>query len=123
MMKKILTLSSFLFLTLGLFAQTVIKGKVIDGENNDALPGATIRAKSSNAIAVTDIDGNFIISLRDKLPQVLLVSYVGYRTAEVEATNNMEVKLTQQVLSAEEVVVSASRVEEALVKAAVTVEK
>ncbi len=123
MMKKILTLSSFLLLSLGLFAQTVIKGKVIDNENNEPLPGATIRAKASNAIAVTDIDGNFTISLRDKLPQILMVSYVGYRMSEVEAAENMEVKLFTQVLSAEEVVVSASRVEEALVKAAVTVEK
>jgi iron complex outermembrane recepter protein len=122
-MKKIQTLLLMLFVSMSIFAQTTIKGKVMDAENNEALPGATVKVKKTGAVAVTDLDGNFTITIREALPQLLLVSYTGYRTAEVEAENNLEVKLTTQVLSAQEVVVSASRVEEEMVKAAVTVEK
>lgn len=121
--KQNLLLFIFLFTTFGLFAQNrTIKGTVKDAQTDDPLTGATVKVKGTGQGAVTDIDGNFSLSIKGA-STTLVVSYVGYSTQEVEATDGVSIKLTYQVLSADEVVVSASRVEEALVKAAVTVEK
>jgi iron complex outermembrane recepter protein len=120
MMKKSFIFLSLLLLSLSVFAQT-IKGTVTDAETNEPLTGATVRTKNTNAGAVTDLDGKFSLNTRGE--KTLIVSYVGFSTQEVEASDNMVVALKVQLLSADEVVVSASRVEEALVRAAVTVEK
>ncbi len=120
MMKKFFIFFLFSFFSLSVFAQT-IKGTVTDAETNEPLTGATVRTKSTNVGAVTDLDGKFTLNVRDA--KTLIVSYVGFSTQEVEASDNMTVALKVQLLAADEVVVSASRVEEALVRAAVTVEK
>ena len=122
-MKKTFILLLSLLLCMEIFAQTTIKGQVTDSEDKQALSGATVRAKGIAVGTVTDLDGKFTITLRGALPQKLMISYVGYSTQEVEAADGMSVAMVVQVLSADEVVVSASRVEESLVKAAVTVEK
>lgn len=113
----------FMFLSLGLFAQNrTIKGTVKDAQSDEALTGASVTVKGTGQGAIADLDGNFSITLKGNASK-LVVSYVGYTTQEVEATDGVAIKMTYQVLAADEVVVSASRVEEALVKAAVTVEK
>jgi iron complex outermembrane recepter protein len=120
MMKKSFLFLVLLLVSISIFAQT-IKGTVTDAETNEPLTGATVRTKNTNAGAVSDLDGKFTLNTRGE--KTLIVSYVGFSTQEVEASDNMIVALKVQLLSADEVVVSASRVEEALVKAAVTVEK
>lgn len=57
-----------------------ITGKIIDEENGQALPGATIRIGNSGA--ATGVDGSFTISLPNG-SYTALVSYVGYGTKEV----------------------------------------
>jgi iron complex outermembrane recepter protein len=123
-LKQNLLLVFFLFITLGLFAQSnTIRGTVKDAKDSGTLPGASVKVKGTNQSTITDIDGKFSITLKKEGAATLVVSYVGYRTQEVAATDGVTIEMDYQVLSADEVVVSASRVEEALVKAAVTVEK
>lgn len=80
-MKHLLLL---ILLALGLQAyaqRPLIKGRVVD-ENNHPLPGATVRLKSTNVSVPTDSSGYFSISPGDQTAPSLIVSYVGYASAE-----------------------------------------
>jgi len=62
-----------------------IKGKVTDGRTNEIIPDAAVLIKGSkaNTGTVTDEDGIFEIVV-SKYPATIEVSYIGYRTAELE---------------------------------------
>jgi TonB-linked SusC/RagA family outer membrane protein len=63
-----------------------INGKVTD-EQGKPLPGATVKLKESNNGVISDKDGNFIIS-RVAISGTLIISFIGYQTAEVAYDNN-----------------------------------
>lgn len=71
------------------FAQDrVVKGRVID-ENGEGVPGATVKIKGTNSGSVTDVDGNYEISVpEDK--NVLIFSGIGVETQELKLGNNLE---------------------------------
>lgn len=54
-----------------------IKGTIVD-ENGDPMIGATVRVPGSKTGAVTDLDGNYVITVPDGTKQ-LTVSYIGYK--------------------------------------------
>lgn len=58
-----------------------IVGTVLD-ENDQPLPGASVRIEGTQVGAVTDVDGNFSIISDNKKP-VILISYVGMKTARL----------------------------------------
>ena len=60
-----------------------ISGKVID-RNNEALLGANINLKGTFLGSTTDFDGNYRIDNIDPGKYTLLVSYIGYKSQEVE---------------------------------------
>lgn len=109
------------------FGQATVKGSVIDGDASEPLIGASIVVKGTMAGTTSDLDGNFTIKTTTKLPFILVFSAVGMETKEVEITKDgQEVKITlaaEAVDFGQEVVISASRVEERLMEAPVTVEK
>jgi TonB-linked SusC/RagA family outer membrane protein len=83
-----------------------IKGKVID-EKGSPLSGATVMAKGSNVIALTDFDGSFSIDA----PQnntTLIISYVGMETQEVDVINEkpLIIVLSEKGQKLKEVVVT-----------------
>lgn len=123
-------LTSIMILLLGntvIFAQTTLSGKVTDFATGDPLAGANVVVKGKIVGTVADTDGNFTLKVSDTPPFAIVVSLVGYRSIEVEVTSsnqsNLEVKLEEQTMLGQEVVVSASRVEESILKSPVTVEK
>ncbi len=61
-----------------------IKGKVIDGESKDALPGASVLVKGTSIGASTDLNGSFIVYNAPAGSQTLVVTYVGYVSATVD---------------------------------------
>src|SRR5690606_27435000 len=66
-----------------IYAQdSVVTGTVMAEDMNGPLPGATVQVKGTNTGAVTDFDGNFSLNISTPNP-VLLISYVGYVTQEV----------------------------------------
>ncbi len=68
---------------LSAWAQRAISGTVLDGEfDKEPLPGAKISV-GGQAMATTDLDGNFHLQLPDKASK-LSVSFMGYATQEVE---------------------------------------
>ena len=123
-MKKILLLSTTLLLyTAMLQAQIVIKGKITDKENLP-LQGVSITERGSTKGYVSDAQGNFSISLL-KSKAVIIFSYVGYRNVEKSYTASQEEKivLQEEANIGTEVVVSASRFKESILKSPVTIEK
>ncbi|UMB52745.1 SusC/RagA family TonB-linked outer membrane protein [Lutibacter sp. A64] len=89
------------------FSQTLIKGKVVD-ETNLPLPGASIILKDSNKGVITNFDGDFFVETT-KTKETLIVSYMGYKTQEVNFTgkNNLTIVMVADAQSLNEIVVTA----------------
>lgn len=81
-----------------------ITGRVTD-EKGDGIPGVSILVKGSGKGTVTDLEGNYSIDVNSG--EVLVFSFVGYLNEEVTVGNQtvIDVVLTQEIKSLEEVVV------------------
>ena len=66
------------------FAQNTFKvtGKVYDAKTNEPVIGAGVMMKASNIGTVTDLDGNYEITVNDQ-KGILIVSAVGYESMEM----------------------------------------
>jgi iron complex outermembrane receptor protein len=119
-----------LLLTIGLISLTaqaqerVLSGKITDGETKEPMIGASVVVKGSSTGAVTDLEGAFQISVPADA-KVLQVSYIGYNTREIPIGKSdvINVVLESSIVSGKEVVVSGSRVSEALKQSSVKIEK
>ncbi|HEY6902260.1 MAG TPA: TonB-dependent receptor plug domain-containing protein, partial [Puia sp.] len=60
-----------------------ISGKVYDQKTGVGLPGATVHLKGTTHEVVTEKDGTFHFLTGQKLPVVIVVTYVGYQRKEV----------------------------------------
>lgn len=94
-----------LMIPFGAFAQQgMVTGQVVD-EKGESVIGATVQIKGTSDGTITDFDGNF--SLKAKVGNTLVVSYVGYSTQEVKISkqtgNRIVLKEDAEVL--DEVVV------------------
>lgn len=71
-----------------LFAQSnVIRGKIISNEDGAGLYGVSILEKGTGNGTVTDIDGNYVISLNQS-PATLVFSMIGMITQEKQVKGN-----------------------------------
>ncbi|MBK9016515.1 MAG: TonB-dependent receptor [Saprospiraceae bacterium] len=89
------------------FAQTrTIKGKILDAGSGEPLIGATILAKGTSAGTISDVDGNYSLSLPSGA-NTLVVSFTGYATLEVAvgASNVVDITMATDQVSLSEVVV------------------
>jgi iron complex outermembrane receptor protein len=69
-------------------AQTNLNGKIYDAKTGEPLTGAAVLVKGSTYGTVTNIHGEFTISLTQSLPVTLLLSYIGYNEEEVKVLEN-----------------------------------
>lgn len=83
--------------------QKTVSGTIVDAEG--PVIGATVMEKGTSNGAVTDIDGNFTLSV--KPGATLVVSYVGYKTQEFAVGNQSNFNITLELDNSalEEVVV------------------
>lgn len=72
-------------------AQTKISGTVVSASDGEPLIGATVKVVGANDGTITDIDGHFTLNVQPNAK--LSVSYVGFKTTEVTASDNMVIKL------------------------------
>ncbi|MCE7068275.1 carboxypeptidase-like regulatory domain-containing protein [Dyadobacter sp. CY326] len=125
----ILKLCPLLFLFLincAAFAQVNIEGKVTESTTNEALAGVSIQVKGKVIGTITDNKGQFKLTTTTNPPFALIISSVGFQTQEIEVTggiSKLDIKLAEQVILGRELVVSASRVEESVMKSPVAIEK
>ncbi|MDR1601166.1 MAG: TonB-dependent receptor [Tannerella sp.] len=83
MRKYILTLLVF-SASLSLHAQHKISGTVLEASTNEPVPGASVYIKSSTEGTTSDDEGRFDLATNRPLPLTLVVSYLGYKTAEID---------------------------------------
>jgi iron complex outermembrane recepter protein len=130
--KRILKGMAFVFLimqsiTLYGQSQVSISGRVVDAATGESLPGVNIRVKDKVVGTITTAKGDFSLKVSQELPLTLIFSYVGYTPQEITinegSVTNLEIKMEEQVLFGQEVVVSASRIEESILQSPVSIEK
>lgn len=104
MKTKSLLLATALLMSTSAFAQkNTFKGVVLD-DLGEPVIGATIQVKGvKGAGAITDLDGNFVIDADAN--QTLLITYIGYKDAEIRPSANMKITLKQDDKALDEVVV------------------
>ena len=105
-MRKIILL--LLCLTpLTIFAQTLVKGKVVDTQG-EPLIGATVLVENTTVGTVTDLNGLFEIQVPSG-ENTLTVSSVGYGTISVniDGRTYLDISMEEENTTLEEVVVSA----------------
>ena len=104
MKTKSLLLATGLFISASAFAQkSTYKGVVLD-DLGEPVIGATIQVKGvKGAGAITDLDGNFVINADAN--QTLVITYIGYKDAEIHPSANMKITLKQDDKALDEVVV------------------
>ena len=119
-MKKPLALFAlFVFLGVQLLAQTnVITGTVTSAQDGQGIPGVAIVVPGTTIGTVTDVDGNFSISVPSDAV-ALEVKFVGMKTVQVALSgqSTISVQMEADVLGLEEVVVTGlgtSRAKKAL---------
>lgn len=83
--------------------QKMIKGTVT-GSKGEPLPGVNILVKGTNNVVTTDFDGKFSIDVPDS-NSVLVISFTGFVTKEVRATDGLTIQLEEENQTLNEVVV------------------
>ncbi|MDW3191575.1 MAG: TonB-dependent receptor [Cytophagales bacterium] len=126
-MKTLFTGLCLLCFAITMHAQTnQLKGKVSD-DRGQPLIGVNIKLKNQLIGTTTDVEGSFALSVDQPLPITLVISMVGFETKEVDintaVTGSIDVILEEDILLAQEIVVSASRVEESILESPVAIEK
>lgn len=121
-MKHFYTLLFFVSTTYFALAQN-ITGKVLDSETQKPIVGASISLKGKLSGTISNTEGEF--SLKSTIPATLIVSVIGYERHEVNVSSTNPVKISLKTGSEllQQVVVSASRIEENILKSPVTIEK
>jgi iron complex outermembrane recepter protein len=123
--KAVLTLGVVL-LGFSMYAQTKLSGKITDAANGEGLGGVNIMVKGKVIGTTTQVGGGFTLLTSTPTPFTLVVTYVGYGTQEIAVTgskSDFNIALKEQAIQGQEVVVSASRVEEKVMKSASSIEK
>jgi TonB-linked SusC/RagA family outer membrane protein len=109
-MKKIVSLLLFMALgTMTLMGQArEITGKVVNADNGEPLPGVSVAVKGTSIGTITSVDGRYAIQVPSDA-QVLVFSFVGLLSQELEIGNNtvIDVVMEQDLLELDEVVVTA----------------
>ena len=78
---------------------------IITDENGEAIIGANVSVKGTTIGTITDVDGNFSLSIPEN--SLLQISYIGYLTQEIAVGNksSFSIKLLEDTQKIEEVVV------------------
>ncbi|MET3499346.1 outer membrane receptor protein involved in Fe transport [Mucilaginibacter rubeus] len=103
----------------------ILSGKVNDDQGKPLI-GATVSIKGTTNKTSTDTTGKFSLTTSAKLPYTLVFTAIGYQPQEFyikNANSAVNITLTTQSLLVNEVVVTASRKEEKLLRSPVAIEK
>ena len=93
-------------MTATVFAQQgAVKGKVVD-EQGEPMIGANIVEKGTTNGTITDVDGNYALTVKDLRKSILQISFIGYNTIEesVKGRKTINLKLSSSVVNLGEVV-------------------
>lgn len=115
-MKSFFIVCCFLLCSLSGIASTVIKGGVTDASNGEGIIGASVILNGKpDCGAITDIDGNFSLSIPDGtvFPVVVTVNYIGYKEVSMRvngaADSPVAIRMKSEDITMDEVMVTARR--------------
>lgn len=122
-MKAFLLFTSMLLSGM-MYSQTTVSGNVTD-PNGVPLLGANVLVTGTTQGAVTDFDGNFVLSVTLEPPFTIEISSVGFKPESVLiASNNQQVQVQlQEGTSLDEIIISASRTPERVFESPVSIER
>ena len=103
-----------------------ISGQVKAQDKKDPLPDVSVQVKGKVSGTVTDKSGNFVLRTRSKLPFTLVFSSIGFSQQEYEVKSlgpGLNIELATQTVLGTEVVVTASRVPESILRSPVAINK
>ncbi|MCQ2346256.1 MAG: carboxypeptidase-like regulatory domain-containing protein [Paludibacteraceae bacterium] len=107
-MKKILSLALVLMMTLSLMAQNAaVLGTVQDAQTSEPLVGVSVVEKGTTNGVITDLDGNFVITVPKGAE--LQLSYVGYATLTLKinkAGDQGVIEMESEAIGLEDVTVT-----------------
>ena len=125
---KVLSVLFFFASTLAVAQNTTtISGTVKDGGTGETLAGVNIIVKGTVLGTITDFDGKFTLKVNSAPPLTIQASFIGFNTQELEVlesnVTDLDFSLEEAAMLGQEVVVSASRVEESILESPVSIEK
>jgi TonB-linked SusC/RagA family outer membrane protein len=84
-----------------------ISGKVTDKLNGQGLPGVNILVKGTNSGTITNVEGDYKLSIPDNANATLVFSFIGYVTKEVSlgTQQTLDIALDADISGLNEVVV------------------
>ena len=102
---RLMFLAIFLTPALAFAQERLISGKVTDAETTTPIPGVNIFIKNSTTGTVSDIDGNYSISVKEGAS--LVFSFVGYLSEEITVGSQsvINVSLAPDITELTEIVV------------------
>lgn len=106
--KHIYVFLGLLFCSITLYSQTSLKGYIFDDKTKEPIIGAVVAEKSTTNGVTSDGEGTFILRSPNKLPITLVVSFIGYKSQEInisEEKESIKIALIEDVNSLNEVVV------------------
>ncbi len=127
-MRKLATVLFFLLpvLAFGQLNGTIILSGRVVGESHEGLASASIVVKGATKGTITDSTGRFSLVVNQKFPFIVVITSIGFSPQEIEirnANSKLAIQLTSQTFLANEVVVTASRTSEKILKSPVSIEK
>ena len=105
-MKRAILLVALGLISCLAFAQTRVSGTVISAEDNAPVPGAGVIVNGTTVGTVTGADGKFTLTVPSG-SKSLIVSCLGMKTQEVDATDGIVIVLENDFNALNEVVVTA----------------
>ena len=102
---RICTFMVLVFAGLAAFAQQIqVKGTVVDKATGETIIGASVVEEGTQNGVITDIDGNFALSVPSGAS--ITVTYVGYKSVTVKAAPELRIEMGEDNEMLEEVVVT-----------------
>jgi len=104
LLRSLLVLLTLICFSAASYAQKTVNGKVVD-EQGQTLPGVNVMEKGTANGTITDIDGNYSLSVGNN--STLEFSYIGYENVELNVSNGttFNVTLMEDTKQIDEVVV------------------
>jgi len=124
-MKIILTIILLFALNSNQLICQNISGNIKDSDSGLEIEGASIHLKGGGLLTFSDKQGLFTITEKINFPATLIISIIGYHSQEINVTDftNLNINLIKNIHNLEQVVISASRVEEKILRSPVSIEK
>ena len=80
-----------LFLSVNTFAQQIVVKGIVKDTTGEPIIGANVIVKGTTNGTITDFDGNFLLNANKG--DIIIISFIGYRSQEAQAAASMNIIL------------------------------